>query len=116
MATSNRDRVGRALELLAQGLGPFVERELKAEFGAKTEQVVTYTLTGSGGLAPKGPFTDVQNLLKLMWDQWNAVFRTKLSQNERTLVSELRDTRNRWAHQDAFSTDDTDRALDSIKR
>ena len=33
---------------------------------------------------------------------------------ERSLVSELRDTRNKWAHQKAFSTDNLYRALDSI--
>src|SRR5437870_1807337 len=33
MATSNRDRVGRALDLLKEGLRPFVERELQARYG-----------------------------------------------------------------------------------
>src|SRR5690606_17419758 len=37
-------------------------------------------------------------------------------QTERTLVSELRDVRNRWAHQQPFSTDDAYRALDSAGR
>ena len=32
------------------------------------------------------------------------------------LVSELRDVRNRWAHQEQFSSDDTYRALDSTHR
>src|SRR5262249_48673936 len=39
-----------------------------------------------------------------------------LGQSERTLVSELRDVRNRWAHQNPFSTDDAYRALDSAGR
>ena len=29
MATTNHERVGRALELLKAGLGPFVEREMQ---------------------------------------------------------------------------------------
>jgi hypothetical protein len=33
MATSNHERVGRALELLNAGLMPFFERELRAAFG-----------------------------------------------------------------------------------
>ena len=36
--------------------------------------------------------------------------------SERSLVSELRTFRNRWAHQEKFSSDDTDRALDSAAR
>ena len=33
MAITNRDRVGRAMDLLKDGLRPFVERELTAKFG-----------------------------------------------------------------------------------
>jgi hypothetical protein len=49
-------------------------------------------------------------------DQWNAVFTKTLGRAERSLVAELRDTRNRWAHQEKFSTDDAYRALDSVQR
>ena len=34
MAITNHERVGKALELLKTGLGPFVERELKAKYGS----------------------------------------------------------------------------------
>ena len=51
-----------------------------------------------------------------MWNQWNVVFRKTLGQAERTLVSELRDVRNKWAHQHPFSSDDAYRALDSAAR
>src|SRR5205085_11470392 len=54
--------------------------------------------------------------LLVMWDQWNTVFRNVLGQAERSLVSELRDVRNKWAHQEPFSTDDAYRALDSAQR
>ena len=47
--------------------------------------------------------------------QWNEVFRNTLGHAERSLVSELRDVRNSWAHQQAFSSDDAYRALDSIE-
>src|SRR5690606_30171626 len=59
---------------------------------------------------------DTQNLLIVMWDQWNAVFRNTLGHAERSLVSELREVRNQWAHQTPFSSDDAYRALDSIGR
>src|SRR5438093_10774111 len=64
------------------------------------------------------PFSawDAAVLLRLMWDSWNDVFRKTLGQAERSLVSELRDVRNRWAHQEPFSSDDADRALDSAER
>ena len=34
MAVTNHERVGKALDLLRTGLGPFVEREFKTKFGA----------------------------------------------------------------------------------
>jgi len=116
MATSNRERVGQALELVGRGLRPFTERELKTEYGGTWSQVVKNALEEAKLPSAKDPFADVHFLLKLIWDQWNSVFRKILGQTERTYVSELRDVRNRWAHQEAFSTDDTYRALDTAQR
>lgn len=59
---------------------------------------------------------DAAGLLKLMWETWNEVFRKTLGFSERSLVSEIRDWRNKWAHQQPFSSDDVYRALDSVGR
>ncbi len=59
---------------------------------------------------------DAHSLLTVMWDQWNAIFRHDLSHSERSMVSELREYRNRWAHQQQFDFDDTFRILDSARR
>jgi len=47
---------------------------------------------------------------------WNDVLRRTLGPAERGLVGEIRGHRNRWAHQEPFTSDDADRALDSIAR
>ncbi len=47
---------------------------------------------------------------------WGPVFSAILGRADRNLVLELIDIRNRWAHQEAFSSDDTDRSLDSMAR
>jgi hypothetical protein len=62
------------------------------------------------------PPWDATSLLAVMWNQWNDVFRKTLGPAERSLVSELRDHRNKWAHQQTFSSDDAYRALDSVVR
>src|SRR5438445_435939 len=62
------------------------------------------------------PLQDVHGIFTIMWDQWNDVFSKHLGRADRTLISELRDVRNRWAHQEPFSTDDAYRALDSTHR
>ncbi|RJP20344.1 MAG: hypothetical protein C4527_25305 [Candidatus Omnitrophota bacterium] len=51
-----------------------------------------------------------------MWNEWNLVFGKTLGHAERSLISELREIRKQWAHQEPFSTDDTCRALDSAAR
>ena len=118
MAQSNHERVGRALELLNKGLRPFIEREMQAVYGDKWLQEAAanlrdYQLTSARSSALSG---DTQVLLMVMWDQWNTVFKNVLGHAERSLVSELREARNKWAHQEAFSTDDAYRTLDSVQR
>jgi len=51
-----------------------------------------------------------------MWECWNDVFGKTLGRAERSVVSELMESRNKWAHQKPFSTDDAYRALDSMHR
>ncbi len=117
MALSNQQRVGEALDLLVVGLKPFVERELKAALGDSWVEVVKSSLhEDQYPKKGKGVKWDAQALLAVMWDQWGSVFKRVLGRAERSLVSELRDVRIKWAHQDAFSYDDTYRALDSIVR
>jgi predicted AAA+ superfamily ATPase len=117
MAITNQERVGKAMELLRAGLAPFVEREFKSQHQEKaSEEARRYF--GDDRTAAKKPVAewDVAALLKLMWEAWNDVFGRTLGRAERSLVQELRDCRNKWAHQEPFSSDDADRALDSMAR
>ena len=117
MALSNSERIGKGLELLKLGLVPFVEQELKAEYGEQWLETIKYTFTNNPDAIKDGAVQwDAYRILMVMWEQWNSVFRKTLGFNERSYVSELRDVRNRWAHQNAFTYDDTYRALDSIAR
>ena len=118
MAITNHERVGKALDLLKAGLGPFVEREVRAAI--KVGRLKAPSLRGFVddpriGDRPVVEW-DVAALLKLMWDTWHDVFREILGPAERGLVGELRGHRNRWAHQESFSSDDAYRALDSVGR
>jgi len=111
MAKTNRDRVGEGLELLNKGLYPFIEREMKAVHGDKWKVAAAQSFGDK-----KVNWSDPQTVLTVTWDQWNAVFKNVLGHAERSLVSELREVRNRWAHMENFSTDDAYRALDSVGR
>lgn len=117
MALTNHDRVSKAMKLLHDALGPYVRREMKAEYKiqwfAEVEHAVGRQLDDG---STEEPNLDISALLSVMQWRWNEVFGKKLSQADRSLVHELRDIRNRWAHQDPFSTDDAYRALDSAHR
>ena len=117
MAITNRERIGKGLDLLASGLRPFVERELKSQLGDNWHNGLSTAENRPGRPTPKpANLDDPQVLLSVLWDQWNIVFRNVLGPTERSIVSELRNTRNQWAHNEQFSSNDAIRALDSIER
>ncbi|HJK94426.1 MAG TPA: Swt1 family HEPN domain-containing protein [Polyangiaceae bacterium LLY-WYZ-15_(1-7)] len=111
---SNRARVGRTMELLTEGLTPFVERELKSHLGGYwVEKLAERTRVK----ITKGSVSwDAQSLLKAMVDNWRDVFRKTLGHGERAYVGELIEHRNAWAHEEPFSSENTDRALDTAER
>ncbi len=108
MADTNNERVGKTLSLLAHGLAPFVDRECGLVYGLDWENAVRSNSPPSKA--------DLQFLLRTMTSTWREVFERTLGRMERNYVSELIDARNRWAHQDPFSSDDAYRALDSAER
>ena len=105
------------MDTLKSGLAPFVSREFINHLKGRSDQVLQQIL-GEPVQDAKGHFSnmDAAGLLRVMWESWNEVYRDTLGHAERSLVSELRDVRNRWAHQEAFSSDDAYRALDSTHR
>jgi hypothetical protein len=118
MAMTNHERVGKGLDLLNAGVRPFVERELKATYKDRWTETARPSFPNwqQTGKIAKDLNWDTQALLGVMWDLWNDCFRKILGPSDRSLVSELRDVRNKWAHQKSFSTDDAYRAVDSISR
>ncbi len=117
MAITNQERVGKAMDLLRAGLAPYAEREFKSLHKEQAADAARRYFGNDRTVARK-PLAewDVAALLKLMWEAWNEVFGKTLGRAERSLVQELRDWRNKWAHQEPFSSDDADRALDSMAR
>ena len=118
MASSNRDRVGRGFEVLSEGLAPFVDSRMSlafAQHGGDWIAVITARDTAQHGttraLNPRDPALQ----LRMITEEWR-VFKDAMSRAQQSFASELRDTRNRWAHNETFTNDDTYRALDSMER
>ncbi len=122
MTTSNADRVGKSITLLRDGLLPFIQREMRAMHGSNWQTVAARTLQDRAVLRGANPdiaaagSIDFQSEVTLLLSHWEDVFRFKLGNFERNLIHEMNATRNRWAHQEPFSTEDTYRALDSAQR
>jgi predicted AAA+ superfamily ATPase len=126
MATSNIERVGRGLEILRLGLAPFIERELKSRYKERWwKEGVENTLRGSigrdalqgaGSDSERFARLDSQALLIILWEHWTPVFQDQLGHVGRSYASELREVRNRWAHQQPFTAEDAFRALDTMAR
>src|SRR6202050_2298904 len=117
MAITNSERVGKALDRLKDGLRPYVERELKATYKDRWVDTARpsfpdWQQTGR----PTSLNWDTQALLSVMCELWNDCCKKILGPSDRSLAFELRDVRNKWAHQKAFSTDDAYRAIDSVSR
>src|SRR5262245_8151105 len=111
MAITNKDRISRMLETLGTALeNPVGARMAKAKGSMWVQEFIQNPREAAQ--AKKDP----QVLLKAIDLNWSNVFGQFLGRTERSIANELRETRNRWAHNDQFTYRDTDRALDSAQR
>jgi predicted AAA+ superfamily ATPase len=111
MATTNSQRIQLAMQLLAQGLGPYIDRNLSQRVGGDWPAAVN-----RDGRVPSNAKSDSQFLLKAMIGLWReGGFADTLGHAGRSWVGELLDTRNRWAHNESFSSDQAYRALDTVQ-
>ncbi|OYQ37023.1 AAA family ATPase [Sandarakinorhabdus cyanobacteriorum] len=115
MAKSTRQYVFEGMELLPGALTPFVERRLENALTGHWQVAVAERL----GLRPNSQGNvgwDQQGLLKAMIVYWNEAFRSVLGHSERSYVGELLEVRNKLSHNETFTYDDAERALDSMRR
>ncbi len=127
MAEKPDELVGRGLELLRKALVPYVKRQLQAVYKDKW-----WSLGAEPHVRPmpdprmklakaqdddaRFAALDVAALLTILNNAWNDAFQADLGNAGRSYVNELRDVRNNWAHQRAFSLEDTHRAFDTMTR
>lgn len=121
MAMSNRDRVGTALEVLSAALEPFCAQILEPQLplGTTWPDVLRVKDADKGGGARVYDPADVQVQLRVLTEKLGSLgfpFSGVLSRAQHTLAGELRDVRDKWAHQSPFGHDDTYRALDTAER
>ena len=113
MAITNSERVQKALEAVRDGIRPVCIAAWEAKYGANWKEQVHGRDRHAVGQADDA---DLAWLLKGMTNTWQEVWHGQLGIAERSFVSEIRDARNKWAHQENFSTRDTLRVLDTAER
>lgn len=104
------------MELLPAALVPFVEKRLdsslKGHWQVQVLEKVPSLRPNSNGAVG----WDQAALFNAMDRLWNEAFKTVLGRAERSLVNELSDVRNKLSHNESFTYDDAERALDSMRR
>ncbi len=128
MALNYSERIGRCLEALRDGLSPFFLREIRTKF--KDEEWTSeawHTLEGKpqyretqklleGDIDNFAKKVEVNALLQLVRRFDRDVFFDKLGHVGKTYLSEIQSARNKWAHQETFSVNDSYRIVDTISR
>lgn len=116
MAKSTRQYVFEGMELLPEALVPFVEKRLESSVKGHWQIEVVQRVQGLKPNSTGEVGWDQQGLLKTMMAFWKESFGTVLGHPERSYISELLDVRNKLSHNEPFTYDDAERALDSMRR
>ena len=115
MAKSTRQYVFEGMEVLPEAMVPFVEKRLESALSGHWQARVAEKLRLQAG--PNGEIAwDQAALLNAMDRFWADAFRNVLGRAERSIVNELVAVRNKLSHNQKFSYDDAERALDSMRR
>ena len=117
MAMNNRERVGKAFDLLSEGLRDEVDEVMTRVYDTADWPEAWAKADAQRRGGPQRTLTkhDVQVQLRAITEE-GYHFKDVLSRAQQGFASELRETRNHWAHNEPFSSDDTSRALDTIER
>jgi len=116
MAKSTRQYVFEGMELLPAALIPFVEKRLETSLKGYWQVQVLEKLPGLRPNNSGAVGWDQAALFNVMDRFWGEAFKGVLGRAERSLVNELGDVRNKLSHNETFSYDDAERALDSMRR
>ncbi len=116
MALSNKERIGRVLDAVRDGLGPYIIREYRNVYkpGRYVDEIRSVVVSGQRPDLPVDAWTDEAALiydldaadcLKLMAYKWNEVFQDKLGRSGSSFAHELQTARNEHAHaKDAYTS------------
>lgn len=118
MGLSNREYVGRALDTLAASLGSYIASVLEGVApGISWPKLLEHKDSSAGRPPMTYSPTDLSVQLRVMTESLGSLgYPFNLGHDARSYTSELRQTRNLWAHNETFNDADAFRALDTADR
>ena len=116
MAKSTRQYVFEGMEIMPGALIPFVEKRLESALTGQWQVEAAQRISGLRPDSHGNLAWDQASLLNAMDRFWTDAFKTVLGRAERSIVNELVAVRNKLSHNETFSYDDAERALDSMRR
>lgn len=124
MATTNRDRIGKMFELIAPALDAFIAKQVASVIGDKDWTLLVKAADRAKGASGEKVYdrNDPQVSLRMLTENiaskakegWYP-FNGALSRTHQAYASELRDTRDRWAHNQPIDEDTAYRSLDTAR-
>ena len=113
MALSNRDRIDQGFVLLAEGLADPVDEVMTQAFSGRSDWNEVWAQRDGRGqtLSKTEPAVQLRAIT-----EFGREFAGTLSRPQQAYASELREARNRHAHNAPFTSEDTTRALDTMER
>ena len=117
MATSNRERVGKGLDLFAEGMRDFVDQRMAAAAPGNADWLDLLAARDQQRFGASKPLSkdDAALHLRVLTEERGA-FSDSLSREHSEIASLLRKERNRWAHGEKFTPRQTLNALDHMSQ
>ncbi|OBG23495.1 DNA helicase [Mycolicibacterium celeriflavum] len=112
--------IGETINLLIGGLTPFVQRVMSAALppGVPWPEVLRRKDAASGRRTGEYRIGDLSLMLRAMTERLGDMgypFSHHMSRQAQNYASELRDVRNRWAHNETFTAAEAYRAIDTAE-
>lgn len=115
-SAQRRVHVDYLLAQFRRGFEPFVILVFKSTHADAWFDILRTTPEIRTPLDPRAIQLDATALVRIILVHWDSTFARVLDKRDRALFYELRQIRNRWAHQVPMTDDDVDRMADTVLR
>ncbi|MFZ9856729.1 MAG: Swt1 family HEPN domain-containing protein [Roseiflexaceae bacterium] len=111
-----RNGVDALLHIFQQGYEPFVITAIRSIHGNSWLDVIKNTPDLRVNTHQQPLRLDATAIVRVMLHHWDSTFSRVLVAYDRNMLFEVRQMRNKWAHQGIITADDVDRLADNVTR